>query len=41
MQEIVEQESSLPSYVLPSEQPWIEQAQQYLETQERDRLVKD
>ena len=41
MQEIVEQESSLPSYVLPSEQPWIEQAQQYLETQERDQLVKD
>ena len=41
MQEIVEQESSLPSYVLPSEQPWIEQAQQYLETQEQDRLVKD
>jgi len=41
MQEIVEQESSLPSYVLSSEQPWIEQAQQYLETQEQDRLVKD
>ena len=36
MQEIVEQESSLPSYVLSSEQPWIEQAQQYLKTQEQD-----